>query len=173
MKTNRLPGSFFIRDALDICPDLIGKTLCRRFDDGTIIRRTILEIEAYRGEEDRACHASKGRTRRTEIMYSEGGHVYVYLIYGMYWMLNIVTGPRELPQAILIRGLENCSGPGRVGRLLEIDASFYGENLTNSGRIWVEDNGLSLPFTRTERVGVAYAGAHWANIPWRFVANGY
>ena len=101
------------------------------------------EVEAYRGSEDRACHASKGRTPRTEIMYHEGGRLYVYLIYGMYWMLNVVTGGENDPQAVLIRGVENFPGPGKLTRSFGIDRTFYGEDLTISERIWFEESGLS------------------------------
>ncbi len=171
LQNNRITN--FSNDVLEICPTLLGKYLCRRFEDGIIIRKPIIEVEAYRGIDDLACHASKGRTKRTEIMFANGGYVYVYLIYGMYWMLNIVTGPIELPQAILIRGVEGCIGPGRVGRLLAIDASFYGENLIKSNRIWIEESKSTFPFIQTERVGVGYAGPEWAKKPWRFVAKGF
>jgi len=93
--TDRLSPDFFLRDVLEVAPALIGKLLVRQFDDGRIERYRITEVEAYRGAEDLACHASKGRTPRTEIMFQEGGTVYVYLIYGMYWLLNLVTGCRK------------------------------------------------------------------------------
>jgi DNA-3-methyladenine glycosylase len=94
----RLGKNFFIRDATEVAPALVGKILARNFSDGRIIRRLITEVEIYRGEEDEACHASKGMTRRTRVMYSEGGRIYVYLIYGIYWMLNFVTGPGGIPR---------------------------------------------------------------------------
>ena len=87
----RLSREFFIRDVLDVAPELIGKNLVVRLGDVMYGRYQVTEVEAYRGSEDRACHASKGRTARTEIMYHEGGRLYVYFIYGMYWMLNVVT----------------------------------------------------------------------------------
>ena len=87
---NRLKRDFFSRDVLEVAPELLGKNLVRKVE-GQIEKYLITEVEAYRGEKDLACHASKGRTPRTEIMYHNGGLVYVYLIYGMYWMLNIVT----------------------------------------------------------------------------------
>ena len=101
----RLGESFFIRDVLDVAPELLGKILVIK-KDSSIIQFPITEVEAYRGEEDLACHASKGRTSRTEIMYHQGGVIYVYLIYGMYWMLNFVTGGANQPQAVLIRGIK-------------------------------------------------------------------
>jgi DNA-3-methyladenine glycosylase len=118
---NRILKDFFLHDVLDVAPDLLGKNLVIMTPDGNSTRFIITEVEAYKGAEDKACHANKGRTKRTEIMFHEGGCLYVYLIYGIHWMLNIVTGPANNPQAVLIRGLENYSGPGRVTKLLGID----------------------------------------------------
>jgi DNA-3-methyladenine glycosylase len=163
----RLLPNFFLRDVLDVAPELIGKLLVRQFVDGRIERYRITEVEAYRGAEDLACHASKGRTPRTEIMFQEGGTVYVYLIYGMYWLLNLVTGAESDASAVLIRGIEGCSGPGRVGRKLQLDKSFYGENLFNSSRIWVEDAEPVTEIKTSKRIGIGYAG-EWADKLWRF-----
>jgi DNA-3-methyladenine glycosylase len=167
----RLPAAFFQRDVLEVAPGLLGNILVRKFEDGTTRFFTITEVEAYRGTKDRACHASKGRTPRTEVMFGEGGKVYVYLIYGMYWMLNLVTGEEGDASAILIRGLEGISGPGRVGRTLQLDKSFYGENLASSERIWMEDSGLKPEFIATPRIGIDYAGEPWISKPWRFVVK--
>ena len=131
----------------------------------------ITETEAYLGEEDLACHASKGRTPRTEIMYADGGAIYVYLIYGMYWLLNFVTGTENHPQAVLIRGIDNIIGSGRVGRELKIDKSFYGESLLTSCRMWLEDAPDTFDFTTAPRVGIDYAGDIWKDKPWRFIMN--
>lgn len=114
---NRLSPEFFQREVLEVAPELIGKTLVRKFGDNTIKKFAITEVEAYRGRDDMACHAYKGKTRRTEVMFREGGLVYVYLIYGMYWLLNIVTGKEDDASAVLIRGTVEISGPGRVGKL--------------------------------------------------------
>lgn len=168
----RLGADFYSRDVLDVAPGLIGKQLVRVKDDGTAVRKIITEVEAYRGEEDLACHASKGRTRRTEIMYASGGHLYVYLIYGMYWMLNIVTGEVDKPQAVLIRGLQDISGPGRVTKDLSVDGSFNGISLVFSDRIWVEDHGYVPDYRTTGRIGINYAGEYWKTIPWRYVIDG-
>ncbi len=165
--SNRLSTDFFIREVLDVAPELLGKTLARRFDDGTVCRYRITEVEAYRGTEDLACHASKGRTPRTEVMFQEGGKVYVYLIYGMYWLLNLVTGEAGNASAVLIRGIEGFSGPGRLGRELKLDKSFYGENLAESSRLWVEDAKPVSEFKTSKRIGIGYAG-EWADKPWRF-----
>ena len=166
----RATPDFYLLDALDIAPRLLGQILVRRFDDGSIARFTISEVEVYRGEEDLGCHASKGRTPRTEVMYREGGKVYVYLIYGMYWLLNIVTGPEDHPQAILIRGCKEVSGPGRLGRVLNLDKTFYCEDMATSHRLWVElDVNLPpQPYTTSPRIGIDYAGQHWGNIHWRY-----
>lgn len=168
MNSNRLGFDFFNRDVLIVAPELVGMTLVRSIDENIVQRYTITEVEAYLGEEDLACHASKGRTSRTEVMYKQGGLVYVYLIYGMYWMLNIVTGERNNPQAVLIRGLDGCYGPGRLTKRLSIGKDFYGENLSTSTRIWVEKN-TKIPIVETaSRIGVDYSGDDWASKPWRF-----
>ncbi len=170
-KTKRLSTDFFIREVTVVAPDLLGKTLVRCFDDGTKQRFIITETEAYRGQDDKACHANKGKTARTEVMFRKGGLVYVYLIYGMYWLLNFVTGPENESSAVLIRGIEGISGPGRVGKALKLDKSFYGENLATSPKIWLEDTGLKLNYTTLPRVGINYAGEPWISKPWRFVAD--
>ncbi|MGQ1785230.1 MULTISPECIES: DNA-3-methyladenine glycosylase [unclassified Saccharicrinis] len=166
----RLGKEYYSKDAVALAKDMLGKTLVRRFGDGTELRAKITEVEAYCGAEDLACHASKGRTRRTEVMYKEGGRVYVYLIYGMYWMLNFVSGKADHPQAVLIRSIENVTGPGRVGKVLRLDKSFYGEDLMKSDRIWVEKEPdvQSVVIRVSKRIGIDYAGEFWANKPWRF-----
>ncbi len=168
MIQTRIYQDFFHRDVLKVAPELLGKTLVRRFDNGTIQRFKITEVEAYRGTEDLACHASKGKTPRTQVMFKEGGLVYVYLIYGVYWMLNIVTGPENDASAILIRKLEGISGPGRVGKILQLNKTFYGENLQTSDRIWIEDSKEKVNFRNSPRIGIQYAGEPWISKPWRF-----
>ena len=163
----KLDEHFYCRDAVLVARELLGKTLVRVTDDGVASRYRITATEAYLGEDDKACHASKGRTPRTEVMFDSGGKVYVYLIYGMYWMLNIVTGEKDHPQAVLICGLDKVKGSGRVGKLLKMDKSFYGEDLTVSTRIWLEDNIECVNFVTKPRVGVDYAG-EWKDKLWRF-----
>jgi DNA-3-methyladenine glycosylase len=163
----RLLRDFYIRDVLDVAPALLGKNLVLFSSGNELSKFMITEVEAYRGMEDKACHASKGRTPRTEIMFHEGGRLYMYFIYGMYWMLNIVTEKENVPQAVLIRGLENLSGPGKLTRTLGLDKSFYGEDLTSSDRIWIEET-CRKPVIRTSpRIGVDYAG-DWKDKLWRF-----
>ena len=161
--------TFFKRDVLEVAPNLLGKYLVRCYPNGSIERFRIVETEAYRGTEDLACHASKGRTKRTEVMFHSGGKLYVYLIYGMYYMLNIVTGNEDEPQAVLIRGVEGISGPGRVTKRLQIDAGFNGEAIP-SERLWIEDSGEKPCYVSTPRIGIGYAGA-WKDKPWRFVVK--
>lgn len=164
----KLTKDFYTRDVLKVAPELIGKEIVVRSDKDTFKRFVIKEVEAYRGGEDKACHASKGRTKRTEIMFDEGGKIYVYFIYGMYWMLNVVTGEKDNPQAVLIRGVEGFKGPGILTREIGIDGSFYGEDLTQSDRIWIEDPGIELQIKAGKRIGIDYAGEPWKNKPWRF-----
>lgn len=164
----RLTREFFIRDVLLVAPELIGKTIVLVRDKEHIRKFMITETEAYRGPEDRACHACKGRTARTEVMYHHGGLIYVYFVYGMYWMLNFVTGEENNPQAALIRGIEGFKGPGKLTKALGIDRSFYGEDLTDSGRIWVEDDGYSPSYDTGRRIGINYAGEEWIRKPWRY-----
>ncbi len=169
MQPAKLDYNFYRLDVLKVAPGLIGKYIVRKYEDGQIIRRMITEVEAYRGEEDLGCHASKGRTARTEVMYQPGGVIYVYLIYGMYWMLNFVTGQRNNPQAVLIRGLDGIWGPGKITRELKIDGSFYGASLVDSGNIWIEDDGSSVQYITKTRIGIDYAGETWKNKLWRFI----
>jgi DNA-3-methyladenine glycosylase len=150
--------------------------------DGAERRLRITETEAYDGPEDRACHASKGRTGRTEVMFGPAGRWYVYLCYGVHEMLNLVTGPREWPAAVLIRGVEGVSGPGRVTRALAITRALNGTaateeaaetaGATENGGLWIEpaERGLLAEgeILAGPRVGVDYAGPEWAAKPWRF-----
>lgn len=168
-KLRKLTPDFFLRDVLIVAPELLGKYIVRRFPDGSIKKFTITEVEAYRGEEDLACHASKGRTNRTEVMYWSGGHVYVYLIYGMYYLLNFVTEKDGVPQAVLIRGIDDIKGPGRVSKILEIEKKHNQSNLFESDYLWVEDAGLVADYFTDVRVGIEYAGDYWKNRPWRFI----
>jgi DNA-3-methyladenine glycosylase len=150
---------------------LLGKVLVTTGPDGVVRRARICEVEAYHGEEDKACHASKGRTRRTEVLYAAGGVWYVYLCYGMHELLNIVTGPADRPSAVLIRGVEGIVGPGRLTRALGIDRRFNGRPADPVTGMWLEDDGFVVPrraINATPRIGVAYAGPVWAAKPWRF-----
>jgi len=164
----RLNSSFYKRDVLFVAPDLMGKTLVRKTND-ELLFYTIYEVEAYGGVEDEASHARFGKTSRNSIMFAQGGMVYVYLIYGMYWMLNIVTGAEGHPQAVLIRGVKGLDGPGKVTKALGIDKSFYGEDLANSKRIWVENQETKPEIIQKPRHGIEYAGEPWKSMPWRYI----
>jgi len=170
-QNHRLPAVFFRRDTVTVARELLGKILVRVFPDGEVRRYRLTEAEAYCGEEDLACHSSKGRTKRTEVMFRPGGLVYVYLIYGQYWMLNFVTGAENEASAVLIRGLEGFPGPGRLGRELQLDRSFYGENLQTSPRLWLEDAAQVTDYRATPRVGIHYAGEPWTSMQWRFTCT--
>ena len=166
----RLSQKFYLRPADVVAKDLIGKKLVRVFDNDERLESIISETEAYCGEKDLACHASKGKTQRTKIMYEEGGKVYVYLIYGMYWLLNFVTHNEGEPHAVLIRGTLDIQGPGRIGKNLKLSKDFYGEDLMKSSKIWVEDSNYKPKVISKPRIGVDYAG-EWAKKPWRFILD--
>ncbi len=165
-----LNEEFFHRDALEVAPDLVGKIIARRLDDGIIIRERISETEIYRGEEDKGCHASKGRTKRTELLYGESGVIYVYLCYGVHWLMNVITGEKDQPQGVLFRCGEIRSGPGKLTKYLQIDGSFNGESFCGNSRIWIEDDGFRPKLKTAPRVGIDYAGEYWKNKEWRYIA---
>lgn len=167
-----LNKSFYNRPTLDVAQELLGKQLCRRLDSGKILRARINETEAYDGFDDKASHAHKGATTRNVVMFGPSGRAYVYLCYGMHWLLNITTGEKGYPAAVLIRGVVGFSGPGRLTKQMQIDGAFNDQLLTRVGGLWVEDDGLALSSDSVQarsRVGVDYAGAEWAGMPWRFV----
>jgi DNA-3-methyladenine glycosylase len=155
---------------LTVAPGLLGKNLVI-VRSGIAESYTISEVEAYHGEEDLASHARFGKTARNSIMYGQGGFLYIYLIYGIYWMLNVVSGPAGSPQAILVRGLKNLSGPGVLTRGLGIDKSYHGEDLVTSSRIWIEDSNEKPLIIQKPRVGINYAGEPWISHAWRFISS--
>lgn len=167
-----LKREFFERPVLEVAPGLLGKYLVREID-GEKRAFMITDVEAYDGEKDLACHASKGRTKRTEVMYGPAGVWYVYLIYGMYDILNIITGEEEYPAGIMFRGLEGVSGPGRLTRELSITRKLNCFPASSKNGLWIEDRGedVSSKYIQTlPRVGVEYAGI-WAKKPYRFVLD--
>mgnify|MGYP001013306660 CR=1 FL=1 len=162
---------FQAQNTVALARKLIGCVLVRRMPDGQEIRSVITETEAYHGESDLACHASKGRTARTDVMYRRGGIWYVYLCYGIHEMLNLVTGPENFPAAILIRGTQAVSGPGRLTKTLAIDRLLNGLPAAPESGLWIE-KGERVTKNRiqiTPRVGIDYAGDEWRLKPWRFV----
>ena len=165
----RLTADFYRQPSPALAPLLLGKFLCRKTKQRTL-RARITETEAYYGEKDTACHARHGRTPRTDIMYAEGGRAYIYLCYGMHDMLNIVSGDKDFPEAVLIRGIEGLHGPGKLTRHLGITRALNAECLVTSARLWLEDDGTALPYTATPRIGIPYASPRDRRRPWRFLA---
>ncbi len=166
-----LSSEFFHRDCLELAPALVGKILVRQLENGDEIRVRITETEAYRGTEDKACHASKGRTPRTEILYRESGVIYVYLCYGMHWLMNVISGEAGQPQGVLFRAGEGFGGPAKLTKRLGVDKSFNGESFCGNQRIWIEDDGKRFKIRTDKRVGIDYAGEEWAAKPWRFILD--
>ncbi len=177
MRLRPLPRRFFDRSTLAVARDLVGCFVVHR--DGRRLRvARIVETEAYVGERDLACHASKGRTRRTEVMYGRPGHAYVFLVYGMHHCLNAVTGRRGFPAAVLLRAGEpvigcrgRADGPGRLTRALAIDRRHDGADLCGAEVFLAGRDRPPGRIARGPRVGVDYAGA-WAARPWRFFEAG-
>ena len=162
---------FFGRDTPVVAQDLLGKYIVRKI--GTkIYAYKITEVEAYDGPDDKASHASKGRTERTEVMFGEAGRFYVYLVYGMHYMLNVVTDKKSYPAAVLIRGVSGISGPGRVAKKLKISKKLNNKIAIPKSDLWFEDRGERInqnDIKRTPRIGVSYAGPVWSKKPYRFL----
>lgn len=168
-----LSRRYFGRPTVQVARSLIGKYLVRVIDGRTLAGK-IIEVEAYVGSQDKACHASKGKTQRTEVLFGPAGVAYVYLIYGMYHCLNVVTEREEFPSAVLIRAIDIegklIDGPGRLCRALQIDRCLNRVDLTTGESLWFEDRGKlveSRDVGAHPRIGVDYAG-EWAKKPWRF-----
>ncbi len=169
-KPRRLEQMFYQQSAPELAPRLLGKWLCKRLERRTL-RLRITETEAYYGEDDTACHVSRGCTPRTAIMYAEGGRTYIYLCYGIHEMLNVVSGVEGFPEAVLIRGVEGFDGPGKLTRAMGITRELNHEDLTVSQRLWIEDDGTEVKFTSAPRIGINYASARDRRRRWRFTAT--
>ena len=175
-RPSKLNRSFYERPAADVAPDLIGKFLVRRLPDGTIRRARIVETEAYSGPTDLASHASKGLTRRTTHLFGHPGHAYVYYVYGMHDMFNVVTGSHGGGEAVLVRAAEplddwdaNLSGPAKLAKAFAITRAHDGADLTRGGDLCLLDPGGAPPnIARTRRVGIDYA-QHWKDALLRFI----
>jgi DNA-3-methyladenine glycosylase len=163
----KLSRNFFTRDVLIVAPELIGKIIKIKTDKGQETFR-ITETEAYRGEEDLACHAKKGKTARTAPMYETGGILYIYLVYGMHWMLNVVTEKKDNPQAVLIRGIEAYNGPGKLTKRMGINKDFNYLDICKSEVFQILDDGFSPKIKTGKRVGIDYAGEIYKNKAWRY-----
>lgn len=151
---------------------MIGKFLVRRIGR-RVIAVPITETEAYIGPHDLACHGSKGRTARTEVMFGPAGHWYVYFIYGIHWMLNAVTDDEGHPAAVLVRGAGTWDGPAKLTKALKIDKAFNTRSIEPEAALWIEDRGLKISrarIARTPRIGIDYAG-RWAAKPYRFLLS--
>jgi len=183
MRNEKLTRNFYIRETLIVAKDLLGKYIVRKIGSKRLIGK-ITETEAYIGPKDKASHAYRGKvTSRNKAEYLIGGHIYIYLVYGMYWQLNISTSKGGKPECVLIRALELpkkepenlASGPGKLCRYLKLDKSFYGEDLSKSKRIWLENSAgrkekiKPSQIVATKRVGIDYAGPYWSRKKWRFV----
>jgi DNA-3-methyladenine glycosylase len=177
-----LPQKFYRGDTVDVARALLGKVLVRR-DGFAVLAGIITETEAYCGPHDLACHASKGKTARTSVMFGPPGHWYVYLIYGMYHCLNVVTERVDYPAAVLIRGVYSLvgvaegvrtDGPGKLCRAYGIGKEFNAARAFGRGAVLrVEDRGYRVvegDITVTPRIGVDYAG-EYKDKPWRFLAD--
>lgn len=164
----RLGREFFLRDALEVAPELVGKTLVSSLPGAQERRLVITETEVYRGVEDSACHAHRGRTKRTEMLYRPGGAVYVYLCYGIHWLLNVITGPEDFPQGVLIRACEGFEGPGKLTKYLGITGAQNGIDICSSPLIRIEDEGRKVNIITDKRVGIAYAEEADRERLWRF-----
>jgi DNA-3-methyladenine glycosylase len=170
----RLKRSFFNRPTLVVAKELLGKYLVRKIG-GEKYSLLITEVEGYVGESDLASHARFGKTKRNEVMYEQGGLWYMFLIYGMYWMLNVTAESINRPGAVLIRGGilnngEKLNGPGKITRRLKIDKSFNFKSAV-SGDLYLEDRGFIVSarkIKKTPRIGIDYA-AEYKDKPWRFV----
>ena len=189
---------FFKRAAQKVAKDLLGKFLVRIAGNKTLAVK-ITELEIYDGFKDKASHASRGKTLRNKIMFEEGGYFYIYLVYGMYWMINIVVGRKNYPSAILLRGGEavetiaykrksklfsnsqefenslpqiSLNGPGKLSKFLKVDKKFNEKEASPETGLWFEHRGEKIKrFKRTSRIGVHYAGPIWSKKRWRFVAE--
>ena len=162
----KLNYDFYHRPCLEVAKDLVGKVLVHRIGDEEF-RLRISETEAYCGESDTACHAHKGRTKRTEVMYMSAGTIYIYLCYGVHWLLNIVTGEEEQPEAVLIRACVDKNGPGKLTKALGITGQLNRGSILGE-ELWIEDDGFRCAVTTDKRVGIGYASKEDQARLWRF-----
>ena len=190
MSGARLTRRFFRRDPVTVAKALLGHVLVRRLDDGRELTGRIVETEAYLGIPDRAAHSYGGRrTKRNESMYLDGGHAYVYFVYGMHWCFNVVSDCEEVPTAVLIRALEPlegveemqkrrgryrahelCSGPAKLAGALAIDRSLDGADLVTSETLFLRRHRKYPQVASAPRVGVDYA-KEWSRRRLRYYAR--
>ena len=163
---NRLPYEFYHRPCDAVARDLLGKVIVHQNS-----RLRISETEVYWGENDTACHAHRGRTKRTEVLYADAGTIYVYLCYGIHWLLNIVTGDIDDPQAVLIRACVEAPGPGKLTKALGITGEYNRQSILETPDFWIEDDGFRCEIEADTRVGIGYASAEDQARLWRFILN--
>lgn len=183
----KIQKNFFLVDGITLAKKLLGKILVRKID-GKILKARIVETEAYMGPLDKAAHSYQNRrTKRTEPMFLEGGHIYIYFIYGMYYCFNITANTKDIPEAVLIRAVEPLenkeymkelrgvkkdkdisNGPGKLTKALKIDKSINTLDLTDNNEIWLEDDDYKVKkIIEAERIGINYA-EEYIHKPWRF-----
>ena len=162
----RLSYDFFHRHALEVAPDLVGKLLVH----GDRYLR-ISETEAYCGVTDTACHAHKGRTKRTEVLYADAGTIYIYLCYGMHWLMNVITGDIDDPQGVLIRACVEADGPGKLTKKLGITGDLNRGSVVDSRELWIADDGFRCTVRTAKRVGIGYASQEDQDKLWRFILD--
>lgn len=166
---------FFQRSTKVVAEDLLGKFLVRSSGNKKNLAEMITEVEIYDGPNDKASHASRGKTKRTAPMFEIGGIFYVYLCYGMYQMLNIVTNEKNYPAAILIRATAETNGPGRLTKKFKINKELNSKSACRDTGLWFEDRGIKLKNNQIKhlpRTGVGYAGPIWAKKKWKLLIDG-
>ncbi len=154
---------FFDQPTLKVAERMLGKYLVRRWR-GKETAAMITEVEAYDGPDDKGSHASNGMTPRNKVMFGAAGIWYSYFTYGMHWLVNVVTGGKDYPAAVLIRGVESVSGPGRVTKFFHVDGKVYGKPASRKTGLWIEDRGTKIKkkdIKKGPRVGIDYAGPVW------------
>lgn len=186
---NTLPASFYDREVTDVARDLIGRRLVRKWKGG-VLAGIIIEAEAYRGEDDLACHAHVGKTKRNAVMYGQPGLAYIYFTYGMHWLLNCVCGPEGYPAAVLLRSIlptdglkviaerrhqrgpaEWCNGPAKICQALDLDSRLNGTPLYLQDGVLRIEEGIPIPgelIQTSPRVGLGATPEPWLSKPWRF-----
>lgn len=167
-----LTADFFCVSADKLAVNLLGKALVRKIE-GVEHRYLIAETECYMGVFDTACHACRGKTPKTSALWQRGGKLYVHLVYGLHYMLNIVAGIENDPMGVLIRGVKGAVGPGRLTKALYIDKDFNREDLLTSDRIWIEETDIFPHYDASKRVGIGYADKVDRERLWRFCAYKY
>ena len=158
----KLPYDFYHRPCLKVARDLVGKVLVCGNQ-----KLRISETEAYVGESDTACHAHKGKTKRTEVMYMQAGTIYIYLCYGVHWLLNIVTGEEDQPEAVLIRACVDAEGPGKLTKKLGITGDLNRKSICGE-ELYIVDDGFGCDVVTDKRVGIGYASQEDQDRLWRF-----